>query len=84
MVSRYRPAICVLRKSSQCPAGGIADERTALPTQIHPDDRTGYITCILDDLEDREGATWSKWPEDGTYACFDASPRTNSTPRDLI
>lgn len=42
----------------------------AIPTQIHPDQRTAYIDAILSDLEDREDAAWPQWPEDRTSLPF--------------
>lgn len=41
----------------------------AQPTQIHPDDREGYISAILADLEHEKGAVWCSWPEEGASSC---------------
>jgi hypothetical protein len=34
----------------------------ALPTQVHPEGRTAFLTALLDDL--RPGGVWTHWPED--------------------
>ncbi|OCF35034.1 hypothetical protein I316_03074 [Kwoniella heveanensis BCC8398] len=36
----------------------------ALPTQVHPTERELYLDAILDDLDDREDAPWTVWPQD--------------------
>ncbi|ORX37095.1 guanine nucleotide exchange factor [Kockovaella imperatae] len=36
---------------------------SALPTQIHPDDRTKFLDALLGDLADRHDAPWTLWPE---------------------
>ncbi|WVQ96285.1 hypothetical protein IAU59_003389 [Kwoniella sp. CBS 9459] len=36
----------------------------ALPTQVHPTERERYLDAILDDLDDREDAPWTVWPQD--------------------
>ncbi|WWC96479.1 hypothetical protein V866_003347 [Kwoniella sp. B9012] len=36
----------------------------ALPTQIHPTERSLYLEAILDDLSDRDDAAWTVWPQD--------------------
>jgi hypothetical protein len=37
---------------------------TAMPTQLHPDERERYLKLIMEDLEDKENAPWTQWPED--------------------
>jgi hypothetical protein len=53
-------------------AGGQDEgaDATAQPTQIHPDDREGYLSAILADLRPDEGSIWTSWPEEGTSLLF--------------
>ncbi|WVW85027.1 hypothetical protein I302_107063 [Kwoniella bestiolae CBS 10118] len=36
----------------------------ALPTQVHPTERSLYLDAILEDLSDRDEAPWTVWPLD--------------------
>ncbi|WVF68758.1 hypothetical protein IAT40_003530 [Kwoniella sp. CBS 6097] len=36
----------------------------ALPTQVHPTERELYLDALLEDLDDREDASWTIWPQD--------------------
>ena len=49
---------------------------------MHPEDRTKYLEAIMGDIEDREDAPWTQWPEDGTtffICCSHIPPHRHSS-----
>ena len=36
----------------------------ALPTQINPTERGRFLDTLMTDLDPRQDATWTSWPDD--------------------